>query len=44
MRDFTFIEDINLKIFEILQFMKKREKKDVFEIINLGNGKKKFQL
>ena len=40
MRDFTFIEDINLKIFEILKFMKKREKKDVFEIINLGNGKK----
>ena len=40
MRDFTFIDDINLKIFEILKFMKKREKKDVFEIINLGNGKK----
>ena len=40
MRDFTFIEDVNLKIYEILRFMKKREKQNIFEIINLGNGKK----
>jgi UDP-glucuronate 4-epimerase len=39
MRDFTYIDDINLKIFKIMKYMDK-QKKNIFEVINLGNGEK----
>jgi len=39
MRDFTYIEDINLKILKIMKYMDK-QKKNIFEVINLGNGEK----
>ena len=38
MRDFTYIDDINLKIFKIMKYMDK-QKKNIFEVINLGMGK-----
>lgn len=40
MRDFTYMDDVNKKIFEIMTYMQKRSKKNIFEVINLGNGEK----
>ena len=40
MRDFTYIEDVNEKMFKIIKYLEKNKKKNIFEVINLGNGKK----
>jgi UDP-glucuronate 4-epimerase len=39
MRDFTYIDDLNSKMLKIIDRMKNNNK-EIFEIINFGNGKK----
>ena len=40
MRDFTYIDDVVLKIFRIIKLLEKNKRKNIFEVINLGNGEK----
>ena len=40
MRDFTYIDDVVYKIFQIIELLEKNKRKKIFEVINLGNGEK----